>query len=73
MPGSCGSLLFSMFSFCLLVFNVYLFDCTCQISKIYLTGLSFDMRDLITQPGSKLVHTLLRECGVLAIGPPGSP
>ena len=30
------------------------------------------MRDLITQPGSKLVQTLLRECGVLASGPPGS-
>ena len=33
---------------------------------------SFSMWDLITQPGSKLVQTLLRECGVLAAGPPGS-
>lgn len=63
MPRSYGSLLFWMFSFCLLVFNVYLAA----------PALSFSLQDLITQTGSKLVQTLLRECGVLAAGPPGSP
>ena len=58
--------------------GLYCFGCLVFVCLflmyIYLAalGLSFSMWDLITQPGSKLVQTLLRECGVLAAGPPRS-